>query len=57
VKTDDRLEADVRILLQLVTYCDFLIDNGGVITRESWNKQFEREERRALQRLVDTVGL
>jgi len=48
--------ADVRLLLQMVAYYDWLISSDGVITKESWAKQMGGAERAALQRLIDEVG-
>ena len=48
-------EADVRLLLQMVIFYEFVMGSDGVITKESWSKQFGPAERAALQRLIDVV--
>ena len=50
-------EDDVRLLLQMIVFYEFVMGSDGVITKESWNKQFGGAERAALQRLIDVVKL
>jgi len=51
--TDD----DVRVLVQLVVYCDVVIRRDGQLPLESWRVQLGDDEQAALQRLVDELGI